>query len=143
MDFYLWCGCSKFALRLVVTRINVLKNMKENQIKQTKKEIARCLENGEDQTAMKMVRYVLHWIIASNLGIKRFIISIVQVENFITEEKIMYAYKEIEINCRLILDGFNTINSQKYEHFSNTFFLWSWNFIKNEKDLAQFYNVQK
>lgn len=43
-----------------MTRINVLKNMKENQIKQTKKEIARCLENGEDQTAMKMVRYVLH-----------------------------------------------------------------------------------
>lgn len=43
--------CSKTSLRLAASRLKLLKNKKEVQVNQMKREIAQLLETGQDQTA--------------------------------------------------------------------------------------------
>ncbi|KAL6523596.1 hypothetical protein OROGR_017199 [Orobanche gracilis] len=80
----------KTSLRLAGSRLKLLRNKKEVQVKQMKREIAQLLEFGQDQTA-----------------------RIRKVEHVIREEKMMAAYDLLEIYCELIVARLPIIESQK------------------------------
>ncbi|CAK9152752.1 unnamed protein product [Ilex paraguariensis] len=79
----------KTALRLATSRIKLLKNKKDVQLKQMKKELAQLLESGQEQTAR------------------------IRVEHVVREEKMKAAYDLIEIYCELIATRLPIIESQK------------------------------
>ncbi|XP_073034263.1 uncharacterized protein [Primulina eburnea] len=80
----------KTSLRLAGSRLKLLRNRKEVQVKQMKREIAPLLESGQDRTAR------------------------IRVEHVIREEKMMAAYDLLEIYCELIVSRLSIIESQKY-----------------------------
>ncbi|KAJ7969491.1 Regulator of Vps4 activity in the MVB pathway protein [Quillaja saponaria] len=79
----------KTALKLSVSRIKLLKNKREAQVRQLKRELAKLIESGQDRTAR------------------------IRVEHVIREEKTMTAYDLIEIYCELIAARLPIIESQK------------------------------
>ncbi|KAF2285161.1 hypothetical protein GH714_038899 [Hevea brasiliensis] len=79
----------KTALKLAASRIKLLKNKRDAQVKQLKRELAQLLETGQDQTAR------------------------IRVEHVVREEKTMAAYDLIEIYCELIVARLSIIESQK------------------------------
>ncbi|KAK4432932.1 IST1-like protein [Sesamum alatum] len=79
----------KMSLRLAASRLKLLRNKKEVQVNQMKREIAKLLESGQDQTAR------------------------IRVEHVVREEKMMAAYDLIEIYCELIVARLPIIESQK------------------------------
>ncbi|GAU48187.1 hypothetical protein TSUD_141760 [Trifolium subterraneum] len=79
----------KTALKLAVSRIKLLRNKREAQVKVLKRELAKLLENGQDQTAR------------------------IRVEHVVREEKMMAAYELVEIYCELIAARMPMIESQK------------------------------
>ncbi|XP_059634859.1 uncharacterized protein LOC132277129 [Cornus florida] len=79
----------KTSLKLASARIKLLKNKKEIQLKQLKKEVAQLLESGQDRTAR------------------------IRVEHVVREEKTIAAYELIEIYCELIVARLTIIESQK------------------------------
>ncbi|KAK7314359.1 hypothetical protein VNO77_32879 [Canavalia gladiata] len=79
----------KTSLKLAVSRIKLLKNKRESQVKQLKRELAQLLESGQDQTAR------------------------IRVEHVVREEKTMAAYDLVEIYCELIAARLPMIESQK------------------------------
>lgn len=79
----------KTALKLAVSRIKLLNNKREAQVKQMKRELAQLLESGQVQTAR------------------------IRVEHVIREEKTMTAYNLIEIYCELLAARLPIIESQK------------------------------
>jgi vacuolar protein sorting-associated protein IST1 len=79
----------KTALKLAVSRIKLLRNKREAQVKVLKRELAKLLENGQDQTAR------------------------IRVEHVVREEKTMAAYELVEIYCELIAARMPMIESQK------------------------------
>lgn len=76
-------------MKLAASRIKLLKNKREAQVKQLKRELAQLLEAGQDQTAR------------------------IRVEHAAREEKTMAAYELIEIYCELIVARLPIIESQK------------------------------
>ena len=58
-DFWDQKICSKIALNLAKSRIKLLKNRKDIQVKQLRRELAQLLESGQDQTARIRVRIIL------------------------------------------------------------------------------------
>ncbi|XP_030541647.1 uncharacterized protein LOC115749098 [Rhodamnia argentea] len=79
----------KTALKLAASRLKLLKNKKEVQVKQMKRELAQLLESGQDQTAR------------------------IRVEHVVREEKMMAAFELVEIYCELIAARLPIIESQK------------------------------
>uniref|UniRef100_A0A5B6ZA71 Uncharacterized protein n=1 Tax=Davidia involucrata TaxID=16924 RepID=A0A5B6ZA71_DAVIN len=79
----------KTSLKLATSRIKLLKNKKEAQLKQLNRELAKLLESGQDQTAR------------------------IRVEHVVREEKMMAAYDLVEIYCELIVARLSIIESQK------------------------------
>ncbi|XP_039066236.1 uncharacterized protein LOC120211843 isoform X1 [Hibiscus syriacus] len=79
----------KTALRLAIPRIKVMKNKREAQAKQLKRELAQLLESGQDQTAR------------------------IRVEHVVREEKTVDAYNLLQIYCELIVARMPMIESQK------------------------------
>ncbi|POO00625.1 Vacuolar protein sorting-associated protein [Trema orientale] len=79
----------KTALKLAVSRIKLLNNKREAQVKQMKRELAQLLESGQVQTAR------------------------IRVEHVIREEKTLTAYNFIEVYCELIAARLPIIESQK------------------------------
>lgn len=79
----------KTSLKLASSRIKLLKNKREAQVKQLKRELAQLLESGQDQTAR------------------------IRVEHVVREEKTMAAYDLLEIYCELIVARLPIIESQK------------------------------
>lgn len=79
----------KISLRLAASRLKLLRNKKEVQVKQMRREISLLLESGQDQTAR------------------------IRVEHVIREEKMMAAFDLIEIYCELIVARLPIIESQK------------------------------
>ncbi|GFQ01595.1 ist1-like protein [Phtheirospermum japonicum] len=79
----------KTSLRLAGSRLKLLRNKKEVQVKQMKREIAQLLESGQDQTAR------------------------IRVEHVVREEKMMAAYDLLEIYCELVVARLPIIESQK------------------------------
>ncbi|XP_075509715.1 uncharacterized protein LOC142546093 [Primulina tabacum] len=79
----------KTSMRLAGSRLKLLRNKKEIQVKQMKREIAQLLESGQDRTAR------------------------IRVEHVIREEKMMAAYDLLEIYCELIVSRLPIIESQK------------------------------
>ncbi|KAF5458905.1 hypothetical protein F2P56_022898 [Juglans regia] len=79
----------KTALKLAVSRIKLLKNKRDVQLKQLKREVAQLLESGQDRTAR------------------------IRVEHVVREEKTTAAYELIEIYCELIVARLPIIESQK------------------------------
>ncbi|CAO2823217.1 unnamed protein product [Amaranthus hypochondriacus] len=79
----------KTSLNLAKSRIKLMKNKKEIQLKQMKRDLAQLLESGQDQTAR------------------------IRVEHVVREEKTMAAYEMIEIYCELIVARLPIIESQK------------------------------
>ncbi|PNX85000.1 IST1-like protein, partial [Trifolium pratense] len=78
----------KTALKLAVSRIKLLRNKREAQVKVLKRELSKLLENGQDQTAR------------------------IRVEHVVREEKTMAAYELVEIYCELIAARMPMIESQ-------------------------------
>ncbi|XP_059284388.1 uncharacterized protein LOC132037787 [Lycium ferocissimum] len=79
----------KMSLKLASSRLKLLKNKKEAQVKQMKRELAQLLDSGQDRTAR------------------------IRVEHVVREEKMMAAYDLIEIYCELIVARLPIIESQK------------------------------
>ncbi|XP_059633072.1 uncharacterized protein LOC132275898 [Cornus florida] len=79
----------KTSLKLATARIKLLKNKKEAQVNQLKRELAKLLESGQDQNAR------------------------IRVEHVVREEKMMAAYDLIAIYCELIAARLSIIESQK------------------------------
>ncbi|KAH0970668.1 hypothetical protein GBA52_022824 [Prunus armeniaca] len=79
----------KTSLKLAVSRIKLLKNKKDAQVKQIKRELAQLLETGQERTAR------------------------IRVEHVLREEKTKAAYELIEIYCELIAARLPMIESQK------------------------------
>ncbi|PHU11579.1 hypothetical protein BC332_18509 [Capsicum chinense] len=79
----------KMSLKLASSRLKLLKNKKEVQVKQMKRELAQLLDSGQDRTAR------------------------IRVEHVVREEKMMAAYDLIEIYCELIVARLPIIESQK------------------------------
>ncbi|PIM98263.1 Spindle pole body protein [Handroanthus impetiginosus] len=79
----------KTSLRLAESRLKLLRNKKEVQVKQMKREIAQLLESGQDHTAR------------------------IRVEHVIREEKMMAAYDLTGIYCELLIARLPIIESQK------------------------------
>ncbi|PRQ46793.1 putative vacuolar protein sorting-associated protein Ist1 [Rosa chinensis] len=79
----------KTALKLAVSRIKLLKNKKDAQVKQIKRELAQLLESGQYRTAR------------------------IRVEHVVREEKLRAAYELIEIYCELVAARLPMVESQK------------------------------
>lgn len=79
----------KTSLKLASSRIKLLKNKREAQVKQLKRELAQLLDAGQERTAR------------------------IRVEHVVREEKTMAAYELIEIYCELIVARLPIIESQK------------------------------
>ncbi|KAF8677976.1 hypothetical protein HU200_046333 [Digitaria exilis] len=79
----------KTSLRMAVARIKLLRNRKEVQVRQMRREVAQLLETNQDMTAR------------------------IRVEHVIREEKFMQAYELIELYCELIVSRLSIIDSQK------------------------------
>ncbi|ONL94827.1 Regulator of Vps4 activity in the MVB pathway protein [Zea mays] len=79
----------KTSLRMAVGRIKLLRNRKEVQVRQMRREVAQLLEANQDMTAR------------------------IRVEHVIREEKFMQAYDLIEVYCELIVARLSIIDSQK------------------------------
>ncbi|XP_057768319.1 uncharacterized protein LOC130988476 isoform X1 [Salvia miltiorrhiza] len=79
----------KTSLRLAASRLKLLRNKKEAQVKQMRREISLLLESGQDQTAR------------------------IRVEHVIREEKMLAAFDLIGIYCELIVARLPIIESQK------------------------------
>ncbi|XP_022729912.1 uncharacterized protein LOC111284988 isoform X2 [Durio zibethinus] len=79
----------KIALKLAIPRLKLMKNKREAQVKQLKRELAQLLESGQDQTAR------------------------IRVEHVVREEKTVAAYNLLEIYCELIVSRMPMIESQK------------------------------
>ncbi|XP_023157152.1 IST1 homolog [Zea mays] len=74
---------------MAVGRIKLLRNRKEVQVRQMRREVAQLLEANQDMTAR------------------------IRVEHVIREEKFMQAYDLIEVYCELIVARLSIIDSQK------------------------------
>nr|GME04973.1 dentin sialophosphoprotein-like [Ipomoea batatas] len=79
----------KISLKLASSRLKLLRNKKELQLKQMKRELAQLLESGQNQTAR------------------------IRVEHVVREEKMIAAYDLIEIYCELIVAHLPIVESQK------------------------------
>ncbi|OMO67343.1 O-methyltransferase, family 3 [Corchorus capsularis] len=79
----------KTALKLAIPRLKLMKNKREAQVKQLRRELAQLLESGQDQTAR------------------------IRVEHVVREEKTVAAYNLLEIYCELIVARMPIIESQK------------------------------
>ncbi|PIA64430.1 hypothetical protein AQUCO_00100127v1 [Aquilegia coerulea] len=82
-------GKCKTSLKLAVARIKLLKNKREVQLRQMKRDLAHLLETGQEKTAM------------------------IRVEHVVREEKTMAAYDLIDIYCELVVARLPIIESQK------------------------------
>ncbi|XP_043721216.1 uncharacterized protein LOC122668747 [Telopea speciosissima] len=82
-------GKCKTSLKLAVARIKLLKNKRDAQVKQLRRELAQLLESGQERTAR------------------------IRVEHVVREEKTMAAYDLLEIYCELIVARLPIIESQK------------------------------
>ncbi|VAH62711.1 unnamed protein product [Triticum turgidum subsp. durum] len=74
----------KIALKMAMARIKLLRNKKEVQVRQMRREVAQLLDGNQEQ-----------------------------VEHVIREEKFMQAYDLIEVYCELIVARMSIIDSQK------------------------------
>ncbi|KAF3794232.1 IST1-like protein [Nymphaea thermarum] len=79
----------KTLLKLTIPRIKLLRNRKEAQMKQMRKEIAKLLETGQEATAR------------------------IRVEHIIREQKTLDAYEIIELFCELITVRLPIIETQR------------------------------
>ncbi|KAL3514027.1 hypothetical protein ACH5RR_026744 [Cinchona calisaya] len=79
----------KTLLKLTIPRIKLLRNRREIQIKQMRRDIAKLLETGQEATAR------------------------IRVEHIIREEKMMAAQEIIELFCELIVVRLPIIESQR------------------------------
>ncbi|XP_004288917.1 PREDICTED: mucin-5AC [Fragaria vesca subsp. vesca] len=79
----------KTALKLAVSRIKLLKNKKDAQVKQIKRELAQLMESGQYRTAR------------------------IRVEHVVREEKLRAAYELVEIYCELIAARLPMVEAQK------------------------------
>ncbi|XP_048331366.1 uncharacterized protein LOC107421387 [Ziziphus jujuba] len=79
----------KTLLKLTIPRIKLLRNRRENQIKQMRRDIAKLLETGQEATAR------------------------IRVEHIIREENMMAAQEIIELFCELISVRLPIIESQR------------------------------
>ncbi|XP_068637280.1 uncharacterized protein [Aristolochia californica] len=79
----------KTLLKLVIPRIKIMRNKREAQLKQMRRDIAKLLENGEEATAR------------------------IRVEHIIREENMMAAQEIIELFCELISARLPIIEMQR------------------------------
>lgn len=79
----------KTSLKLAAARMKLLKQKKEEQLKQMKRELAQLLQTGQEQNAR------------------------IRVESFFKEEKTVAAYNFVELYCELIAGRLPIIESQK------------------------------
>ncbi|KAK8942104.1 hypothetical protein KSP40_PGU000751 [Platanthera guangdongensis] len=82
-------GKCKTSLKLAASRIKLLKNKRDIQVRHLRRELAQLLATGQEQTAR------------------------IRVEHVIREEKTMSGYDLIEIYCELIVARLPIIDSQK------------------------------
>jgi hypothetical protein len=79
----------KTLLRLATARIKLIRNKRDSQVKQLRKDIAQLLTSGQEPSAR------------------------IRVEHVIREENIMAAYDMLELFCELIVVRLPIIDSQR------------------------------
>ncbi|KAK7245507.1 hypothetical protein RIF29_40353 [Crotalaria pallida] len=79
----------KTALKLAASRMKLLKNKKEGEVKKLRRDLANLLHSGQEQTAR------------------------IRIEHVVREEKMMAAYDLVELYCELIITRLPIIESQK------------------------------
>ncbi|EOA15950.1 hypothetical protein CARUB_v10004047mg [Capsella rubella] len=79
----------KIALQMAASRLKILKNKKDTQITQMRRDLAQLLESGQTQTAK------------------------IRVEHVVREEKTVAAYELVSIYCELLVARLGVIDSQK------------------------------
>ncbi|CAH2051212.1 unnamed protein product [Thlaspi arvense] len=112
----------KTALQMANSRLKILKNKKEIQIKQLRRELAQLLEAGHTPTARIRVSNLTLWfclhhscLCLINTGECAYmLLSLSQVEHVVREEKTVAAYELIGIYCELIVVRLGVIESQKH-----------------------------
>ncbi|CAN6478243.1 unnamed protein product [Victoria cruziana] len=84
----------KTLLKLVLPRIKLLRNRREVQLKQLRKEIAKLLQTGQEATAC------------------------IRVEHIIREQKMVDAHEIIELFCELIVVRLPILETQRLLAFN-------------------------
>ncbi|KAK9134355.1 hypothetical protein Syun_013685 [Stephania yunnanensis] len=92
----------KTLLKLTIPRIKLLRNRREIQIKQMRRDIAKLLETGQEATAR------------------------IRVEHIIREENMMAAQEIVELFCELIAVRLPIIETQRYASLADHQFPRSW-----------------
>jgi len=114
-----WSGRSKTLLKLTIPRIKLLRNRRELQLRQMRRDIAKLLEAGQEATARIRVRGASRacrfgapgggatgfWFLANR--------TLLQVEHIIREENMMAAQEILELFCELIAVRLPIIEAQK------------------------------
>ncbi|KAL5975583.1 hypothetical protein ACLOJK_019908 [Asimina triloba] len=117
-------GKCKIALKLAASRIKLLKNKREVQLKQMKRDLAQLLESGQEKTAMIRTQKTNNheefatWPVKTGRSRKACKEGGTQeanleVEHVLREEKTMAAYDIIQLYCELIVARLPIIESQK------------------------------
>lgn len=93
-SFFVWC--SKTSLKLAVSRIKLLKNRREAQLKQMKRDLAQLLQSGQDQTARirvlcrsVLVQFVLKSILLELFDLAFYFFEIIDFSCFITSKQFL------------------------------------------------------
>lgn len=115
---------SKTLLKLSIPRIKLLRNRRELQLRQMRRDIAKLLEAGQEATARIRVRIgwlccveEWGWIWGSRdlLLVTYFLLlRLMQVEHIIREENMMAAQEILELFCELIAVRLPIIETQKF-----------------------------
>ncbi|XP_044954917.1 uncharacterized protein LOC123405200 [Hordeum vulgare subsp. vulgare] len=85
---------SKIALKMAMAQIKLLRNKKEVQVRQMRREVAQLLDGNQDQTTR------------------------MRVEHVIRKEKFMQAYDLIEVYCELIVARLLLLNERNVIHLA-------------------------
>lgn len=106
--------CSKTCLTLAISRIKLLQNKRDAQLKLMRKEIAQFLQAGQEAIArirVEILRYLYLLIIPLRFPLTG--ISFIQVEHIIREQNVWAAYEILELFCEFVYARVPILESQK------------------------------
>ncbi|KAG6538180.1 hypothetical protein ZIOFF_003292 [Zingiber officinale] len=112
-----WVLCSKAEARMAIARIKLLRNKREAQVRQMRRDVALLLESGRDETARIRVRTWFEEFPQRNTLLQVFYLyrdhEVMLVEHVIREQNVMAANDIIELFCELIVARLPIIAKQR------------------------------
>ncbi|WMV22797.1 hypothetical protein MTR67_016182 [Solanum verrucosum] len=105
---------SKTCLTLAISRIKLLQNKRDAQLRLMRKEIAQFLQTGQEAIArirVEILRYFYLLIIPLRISLTS--INFIQVEHIIREQNVWAAYEILELFCEFVYARVPILESQK------------------------------